>query len=117
MAQNNYLFPEKSEPGNIEGTTDNAAQREKYLRDAGKIEDFPETEPVAKMKSAISKKEDPVIDEGHTREWQDRARVVIDSKESLNEYASPNQSPANTGDQEEVEEKGQHLREKNNQNY
>ena len=31
--------------------------------------------------------------EGHTREWQDRARVVLDAKESAHTEASPNQSP------------------------
>jgi hypothetical protein len=41
--------------------------------------------------------------EGHTREWQDRARVVLDAKESAHTEASPNQSPVggeNNGDTE-----------------
>jgi hypothetical protein len=32
-------------------------------------------------------------DEGHTREWQDRARVVLDAKKDANTEASPKQSP------------------------
>ena len=32
-------------------------------------------------------------EEGHTREWQDRARVVMDSKKAVQEEASPKQSP------------------------
>lgn len=31
--------------------------------------------------------------EGHTREWQDRARVMLDAKKAAGTEASPNQSP------------------------
>ena len=41
---------------------------------------------------AMTDKNDPGK-EGHTREWQDRARVVLDAKEAAQTEASPNQSP------------------------
>jgi hypothetical protein len=40
----------------------------------------------------MSDKQDPV-NEGHTREWQDRARVMLDAKKAARSEASPNQSP------------------------
>ena len=49
--------------------------KEKYLREGGKIEDLGEGEP----------------DEGHTREWEDRARVT-DDKDSTAIAQQPNQS-------------------------
>jgi hypothetical protein len=55
MSLNNQPFPEKSEPDKLHGTTDNADQREKYLKDSGKIEDLPENNEVAKMKSGTGK--------------------------------------------------------------
>lgn len=39
--------------------------------------------------------------EGHTREWQDRARVVLDAKEKAKTEASPNQSPVSGQDRGE----------------
>ena len=39
------------------------------------------------------KEEDDPKNEGHTREWQDRARVVLDAKKAAHTEASPNQSP------------------------
>lgn len=47
--------------------------------------------------------------EGHTREWQDRARVVLDAKEAAKTEASPKQSPLPGEDIEDVEEKSKHL--------
>ena len=43
--------------------------------------------------------------EGHTREWQERARVVLDAKEAAGTEASPKQSPLPGDDIEDVEEK------------
>ena len=46
--------------------------------------------------------------EGHTREWQDRARVVLDAKKSAKTEASPNQSPVpgeDVGNDEETRNK------------
>jgi hypothetical protein len=40
----------------------------------------------------MTDKDDPRR-EGHTREWQDRARVVLDAKKAAKTEASPNQSP------------------------
>lgn len=47
-------------------------------------------------------KNDPK-NEGHTREWQDRARVVLDAKRDAGTEADPNQSPEN--DKEQRKEK------------
>jgi hypothetical protein len=45
MEQNNPRFPEQDQPDKIHGTTDENAQKEKYIRDSGKIEDYPEETP------------------------------------------------------------------------
>lgn len=55
----------------------------------------------------MDKNNDP-RQEGHTREWQDRARVVLDAKENVKHNASPNQSPR-PEETEDVEEKSKHL--------
>jgi hypothetical protein len=43
-------FPEQDEPNKIHGT-DNDGGKEKYIRDAGKIEDMPSQDELAKMKA------------------------------------------------------------------
>lgn len=43
--------------------------------------------------------------EGHTKEWQDRARVVLDAKKAAQTEASPNQSPEEKRRSEKEEEK------------
>ena len=51
----------------------------------------------------MSERDDPK-NEGHTREWQDRARVVTDSKKEMQTEASPNQSPVSgKGSEDEYE--------------
>jgi hypothetical protein len=60
-------------------------------------------------------KDDPQ-NEGHTREWQDRARIVLDAKEAAKTEASPNQSPASPKEIEDVEEKSENLKDKNQKN-
>lgn len=45
------------------------------------------------------------INEGHSKEWQDRARVVVDAKEAAETEASPNQSPFPGEDTQSDEEK------------
>lgn len=42
--------------------------------------------------------------EGHTREWQDRARVVLDAKKDAGSEASPRQSPEQKKKSEESTE-------------
>lgn len=54
---NNPRFPEQNEPNKIHGTTENAEQKEKYIRDSGKIEDLPEDEAVSKMNTEKNKTE------------------------------------------------------------
>jgi hypothetical protein len=53
MDQNNPRFPEQDQPDKIHGTTDENAQKEKYIRDSGKIEDYPEEMP--KMDTKVKK--------------------------------------------------------------
>lgn len=53
--------------------------------------------------------EDPK-NEGHTREWQDRARVVLDAKKAAGTEASPKQSPVQGEDSEDVEEKSEEIK-------
>lgn len=54
--------------------------------------------------------EDDKMKEGHTREWQDRARVVLDAKKEAQTEASPNQSPVSGTEPEDVEEKSDSIR-------
>ena len=49
MDQNNPRFPEQDQPDKIHGTNDKSGQKEKYIRDAGKIEDYPSQEEISKM--------------------------------------------------------------------
>jgi hypothetical protein len=78
------------------------AMKEKYLREAGKIEDFPDPENASQ--------------DGHVREWSDRARVIADIKEEAGAIASPNQSPAIPETvQEDVEEKSEAIKPLNNE--
>jgi hypothetical protein len=56
----------------------------------------------------MKKKDDP-RNEGHTREWQDRARVVLNAKKDARTEASPNQSPVSGEKDEDVEEKSENL--------
>ena len=42
--------------------------------------------------------------EGHTREWQDRARVMLDAKKAARSEASPNQSPVADDENREADE-------------
>lgn len=50
--------------------------------------------------------------EGHTREWQDRSRVVLDAKEAVHNEASPNQSPVSNEPTDNVEEKSKTIENK-----
>lgn len=49
MDQNNPRFPEQDQPNKIHGTNDESGQKEKYLRDSGKIEDLPSQEELSKV--------------------------------------------------------------------
>lgn len=54
----------------------------------------------------MSDKVDPQK-EGHTKEWQDRARVVLDAKEDAQTEASPKQSPVPEEDNKKAEKKSE----------
>jgi hypothetical protein len=51
----------------------------------------------------MEKRNDPA-NEGHSREWQDRARVVLDAKKAARTEASPDQSPVGGNANDDAEE-------------
>ena len=51
----------------------------------------------------MSERQDPK-NEGHTREWQDRARVMLDAKKAARTEASPNQSPVTGAENRDADE-------------
>ena len=55
--------------------------------------------------------DDDPMNEGHTREWQDRARVMLDAKKAAGTEASPDQSPTSEK-VEDVEEKSREIEKK-----
>ena len=58
----------------------------------------------------MADKDDPK-QEGHTKEWQDRARVVLDAKKAVQTEASPKQSPELNRNEEKVNRDGEKRRE------
>lgn len=94
MNQQNERFPEQNESAKVHGTDD----------------------PVPKMKADANSEEANPENEGHVKEWQDRARVVLDAKEAAQTEASPKQSPLPGEDMEDVEEKSKNLG-RGNDNY
>ncbi len=60
--------------------------------------------------TADDKHNDPE-NEGHSVEWRDRARVVTNPRKNLEKEASPRQSPP-PEENEDVEEKSPHLKDK-----
>jgi len=62
------------------------AKKEKYLPDAGNIEDLPEDEDG-----------EPVIETGHSREWEDRARVVDADETDLEGFPGQSNVPMEDG--------------------
>lgn len=64
-----------------------------------------QAEPVKKHDDSAEGPEN----EGHVKEWQDRARVVLDAKEAVHNAASPRQSPPGE-DIEDVEEKSENIK-------
>jgi len=60
----------------------------------------------------MSDRQDPK-NEGHTREWQDRARVMLDAKKAARTEASPNQSPVADDENREAGENNRSDRDTN----
>lgn len=54
--QNKPRFPEQDSPEKLHGTSDEAAGKEKYIRDSGKIEDLPSHDDHAKTKARSPEK-------------------------------------------------------------
>jgi hypothetical protein len=48
---NNPGLQEQNESNKLHGTTDKTGQKEKYIRDSGKIEDMPDETDIPKMNS------------------------------------------------------------------
>lgn len=55
---NTPAFPEQNEPMKAHGTTDDSGNKEKYLRDSGKIEDLPASDEEMPKMNADAKSED-----------------------------------------------------------
>ena len=55
MEQNNPRFPQQDEPDKIHGTTDESGQKEKYIRDSGKIEDLPSQDQMTNKGTNVKK--------------------------------------------------------------
>ncbi|HUQ64821.1 MAG TPA: hypothetical protein VM101_01615 [Flavitalea sp.] len=53
---------------------------------------------------------DNPTNEGHTREWQDRARVVLDAKKEAQTEALDKQSPAPEADFRDGEETNKRIK-------
>ncbi|MBO9572030.1 MAG: hypothetical protein J7497_07455 [Chitinophagaceae bacterium] len=99
---NRSRFPEQEKPikkhGDSLDQTDKSGEekKEEYINTDERQND---------LNDPRRQKEDP-RNEGHVKEWQDRARVVLDAKEAVNNTASPNQSPS----EEDVEEKSDRIK-------
>jgi len=79
MEQNNPRFPQQDQPDKIHGTTDESAQKEKYLRDSGKIEDYPEQTP--KMSTKVKKSDKNESSHLTDRSGEERKEDYINTDE------------------------------------
>ena len=75
MNQDKNRLTEQHESEKIHGTHDDSAQKEKYLRDAGKIEDLPSQDELAKMngdpKSSLKNESAHLTDRSGEEEKED----------------------------------------------
>lgn len=60
-------YPEQEQSEKIHGTPESDMQKEKYIRDSGKIEDLPSQDELAKMKA------DPKHDKNESKHLTDRS--------------------------------------------
>jgi hypothetical protein len=76
-------FPEQNESTKLHGTHDESGQKEKYIRDSGKIEDLPPSSEVAKMSSL----EDSDVDTEHVtdRSGEEKEEDYINTDERKND--------------------------------
>jgi hypothetical protein len=77
MEQNKPRFPQQDQPDKIHGDED--AQREKYLRDSGKIEDLPEQTP--KMSTNVKKSDKDESSHLTDRSGEERKEDYINTDE------------------------------------
>jgi hypothetical protein len=75
MEQNKQHFPQQDEPNKIHGDED--AQKEKYIRDSGKIEDLPEPASNAKGKKSDKSESSHLTD----RSGEERKEDYINTDE------------------------------------
>lgn len=75
-------FPEQNEPSKLHGTHDDSGQKERYIRDSGKIEDIPELD-TPKMKAENKEEEDaiPLTD----RSGEEKKEEYINTDERQND--------------------------------
>ena len=77
MEQNNPRFPQQDQPEKIHGDED--AMKEKYIRDAGKIEDLPEQNP--KMSTNVKKSDKNESSHLTDRSGEERKEDYINTDE------------------------------------
>lgn len=79
MEQNNPRFPQQDQPDKIHGTTDESEHKEKYIRDSGKIEDYPEETP--KMDTKVKKSDKNESSHLTDRSGEERKEDYINTDE------------------------------------
>ena len=77
----NPRFPEQDEPEKIHGTTDDDLQKEKYLRDSGKIEDLPKQDELSKTNTKGNKKDKSESSHLTDRSGEERKEDYINTDE------------------------------------
>jgi hypothetical protein len=81
MTQNNPRFPQQDQPEKIHGTTDESAQKEKNIRDSGKIEDLPSQEKTSKMSDKPKKSDKNESSHLTDRSGEERKEDYINTDE------------------------------------
>jgi hypothetical protein len=81
--QNISRFPEQSEPNKFHGTSDESNEKEKYMRDSGKIEDYPENHGTPKTTSDIPKDEKKESAHLKDRSGEEKDEDYINTDERL----------------------------------
>ena len=79
MEQNNPRFPQQDQPDKIHGDPEESAQKEKYIRDSGKIEDYPEE--TAKMDTKVKKSDKNESSHLTDRSGEERKEDYINTDE------------------------------------
>lgn len=77
---NDQRFPEQEHPSKVHGTHDDHG-KEKYIRDAGKIEDVPDAPDTPKMNASTPEESTPLTD----RSGEEKKEDYINTDERKND--------------------------------